>query len=246
MDSRQFFSRRRTDSASYPVRSWRPEWLPEWVVLHQEERVHPHVPQESADLFLCPHAAATEVEVLNWLHAFICLVKPESVLETGASRGLGTIALASACKANGFGKVHSVELDPELCRSVNQLLSDEDLSEFAVVHNEESRNFLQKTNLQFQFAFFDSLCEIRAEEYMICMARSILQGVAVFHDTSPTRTETMNNFPAEPLHKQYRDALYKLAKQQGTTGYFESFLSRGLIAIFPREGSTPVFTNTTT
>ena len=58
------------------------------------------------------------------------------------------------------------------------------------MHCAASFDFLEKTDVHFDFGFFDSLCEIRAEEYEICMRRGLLSGPAAFHDTSALRTES--------------------------------------------------------
>jgi hypothetical protein len=75
------------------IRDWKLSWVPKWATLHKEINVHPHTPEERADLFLTYDMGSTEIEVLNWLHAMVCLLKPQSILETGTCRGLGTIAL---------------------------------------------------------------------------------------------------------------------------------------------------------
>jgi predicted O-methyltransferase YrrM len=214
-----------------PPRSWRPEWLPRRIDLVSEAEAHPHVREERGDLFLAVDTGTTEIEVLNWLHATICMLKPSSVLETGAHLGMGTLALAAACRANGFGKVHSVELDPKSCQAVRDLLRREDLVDFAVVHCADSRTFLQETRLSFQFGFFDSLPELRAEEFAICHQRGILRGLAAFHDTSVLRTRTMDWCPPKEDHLAFRQRLKDLAAAPGCSGYFESPLSRGLFVI---------------
>jgi predicted O-methyltransferase YrrM len=202
--------------------------------LQSEDRVHPHVPEEKSQLFLAYNAGTTEMEVLNWLHATICLLKPKCVLETGAADGIGTLALASACKSNGFGKVYSVEMDPERCDSLERLLKDNDLREYGQVTQSDSLAFLRSTEVTFDFAFFDSMCEIRAQEYSICVEREILQGVAVFHDTSPLRTLSLKEWPSEEEHNRFRAELLLAAQSPNVSGYFESFLSRGLFVIFPK------------
>jgi len=200
--------------------------------LKPETTVHPHTPDEHADLFLAYDTGSTEIEVLNWLYATVCLLKPQCILETGTCQGLGTIALAAACRDNGFGSVHSVEIETSLCEVATKRVRQEGLSQFATVHCQDSRTFLENTDLSFDFAFFDSECEIRVEEFKICRERGILKGVTVFHDTSPTRTLTMRDLPGEPWHSEYRGMIYELAKDPMTTGYFESRLSRGIIALF--------------
>lgn len=86
-------------------------WLPKDIAVKCEKDVHPHVEPEKANLFHAFNAGTTELEVLNWLNSTVMLLKPSTILETGAADGLGTVALASACRANGFGMVHCVELD---------------------------------------------------------------------------------------------------------------------------------------
>jgi len=214
------------------ARTWRPEWLPFWIATDTESRVHPHSPEERAELFLAHNAGSTEIEVLNWLHATVCLLKPERILETGAADGLGTLALARACRANGFGTVHSIEIDPALCRHGEALLQRYGVARYATFHAEDSRAFLSRTDLTFDFAWFDSMCELRADEYAICRSRGILRGPAAFHDTSALRTRTLTDWPNEAQHAEYRRRLLEAARQPGVSA-FESTLSRGLFVLFP-------------
>jgi predicted O-methyltransferase YrrM len=213
-------------------RPWRPSWVPSWVKLQSERDAHPHVAEERAHLFLAYDAGSTEIEILNWLYATVCLVKPQHVLETGAFQGLGTLALASACRANGFGVVHAVEIDADLCALVTKRLAKARLSPFAQVYCADSREFLRKTSLCFEFAFFDSQVEIRAEEFRICREREALRGIAVFHDTSCQRTRSLDLYPDEATHRRYREDLMRLAREAGA-GFFDFELSRGLFVIFP-------------
>lgn len=217
--------------APRPPRPWRPPWLPTGFALVSEATAHPHVPEERADLFLAIDTGTTEIEVLNWLHATVCLLKPLTIVETGAHLGIGTLALASACRDNGFGVVHSVELDPARCDAVRTMLERAGLAAFAQVHCADSLEFLRTTALRFQFGFFDSLPELRATEYRLCQERGLLSGMAAFHDTSPLRTRTLDWCPPEEEHRRYRDALRELRAAPGSTGGFESQLSRGLVVI---------------
>lgn len=223
-----------TNSRYSPPRSWRPSWLPAKYLLRSEDQVHPHVEEESSQLFLAYNGGTTEIEVLNWLHATICLLKPKNILETGAADGIGTLALASACKNNGFGKVYSIEIDSDRCEQLENLLETNGLKEFGCVVQSDSISFLRSTDVVFDFAFFDSMCEIRAQEYFTCIERKILQGAAIFHDTSPLRTQSLKGWPSEEEHKQFRTNLLLAAKSPNVSGYFESKLSRGLFAIFPK------------
>jgi hypothetical protein len=128
--------------------------------------------------------------------------------------------------------VHSIEIDPVLCREGEQLLRRYGVEEHAVFHAEDSRAFLQRTSLTFQFGWFDSMCELRADEYAICRERGILTGPAAFHDTSPLRTRTLTDFPDEARHAEFRRRLRDAGREPGISA-FESPLSRGLVVLFP-------------
>jgi predicted O-methyltransferase YrrM len=216
-------------------RAWRPQWLPSWFVLKSEAEAHPHDPAECAELFLGYNTGSTEMEVLNWLYSTILLLKPKHIVETGAADGLGTIALASACKANGFGRVHSIEIDTEVCARAQLLLKRAGLDSWVEYHCEDSQQFLGKTNIQFDLGFFDSLCEIRAQECTVCMERGILHGPAIFHDTSPHRTKTLKKDPGEPAHSEYRKALKEVAAKYFDGNFCETTLSRGVTILLPKQ-----------
>jgi hypothetical protein len=207
-------------------------WLPWWAEVRPEREVHPHVDAEHAEWFQAHNAGTTELEVLNWLHATVMLLKPRNVLETGAANGVGTLALASACRGNGFGVVHSVELLPELCRALRSRLDAAGLARFGEVHCESSMDYLARTDTVFDVGFFDSMCELRAHECRLALDRGLLTRLAVFHDTSPLRTESLVGFPSPEDHVRYRADVMELTRHPRCTGFFESRLSRGVIALF--------------
>lgn len=221
------------------ARNWRPAWLPENVTLREESVLHPHCPQEQAELFLSADATSTEIETLNFMHALACLLKPEKILETGTAKGLGTIALASACRDNGFGKVHSLEIEAGAVLAARDRLSIAGLASYADIHCADSRDWLLATEHRFGLGFFDSEIEIRAEEFAICRNRGMLTGAAAFHDTSPRRFAA----PAhgnEKQHAAFRADVTAFARRINSAGFFESRLSRGLMVIFFPEDSIRV------
>ncbi len=218
-------------------RSWTPSWLPPEITIGCEADAHPHSPEEKAELFLSHNTGSTEIETLNWLHATICLLKPACLLETGALDGLGTIAMASACRDNGLGRVHSVEIDPHACERLARRLRRHGLAEFVEIHCSDSLQFLRETDLSFDLGFFDSLSDIRAEEFRIISERGKFRGVAAFHDTSPHRTKILLTEPTPEVQAEYRARLQQLARLAQHSGSFETHLSRGLFVIFPQPGS---------
>lgn len=212
--------------SEYP---WKPEALP----IVRESDIHPHVKDERADLFEAADGGSTEYEVLDWLRASIRLLKPRYILETGSYRGIGTVALASACRDNGFGVVHSLELNKEACEASSELLSISGLSKWATVHNANSLEWLKKTDIQFDFAFFDSDPPIRPAECELCLSLGMPLKMVAFHDTSKYRALSKPRYSTPEAQAEYRSRIRDgLANHHNCKGVLDSSLSRGIIALW--------------
>jgi len=204
-------------------------WIPSSQSIRKETDVHPHVPEDKAHLYSSADGGSTEYEILNWLHANIRLIKPKFILETGAWEGLGTVALAHACKMNGFGKVITIENNPKQCVKVESMIEENNLKNFAVVECFDSLHYLSITKYVFDLGFFDSATEIRAKECGICFERNILRNLAVFHDTSPYRVPA---FTLPHIQENYRNEIRELAKNPSCTGLTDFPYSRGFMALW--------------
>jgi predicted O-methyltransferase YrrM len=209
-------------------------WKPSWCPVIPENHAHPHCPQEKSELFEVYDGGATEYEVLNFLHACIRVLKPQLVIETGAYEGLGTIALAHACKLNGFGKVHSIENDPKACVRVQTVLEEEKLLPWAEVFLSSSLDFIAGSNNVYDIGFFDSLTSIRPIECEMLMNESRIKKLAVFHDTSPYRSITAPDWTSAEEQKEYREKIFNISQKSECSGFYDSPLSRGFIALWLR------------
>ena len=65
--------------------------------------------------------ASPEVEVCEFLYSFVRILKPQSILETGTCFGISGAYLAQGCKDNGFGKVTTIEYNPDLIKKSEEL-----------------------------------------------------------------------------------------------------------------------------
>jgi hypothetical protein len=204
-------------------------WRPTWAEVRPESEFHPHTPEELGDKFLAADGGSTEYEVLDWLHATIRLLKPTRVLETGGFKGIGTAAMAHACKLNGFGRVFTIEHDANCCARIEETLQDCRLREWVDVHWANSTDFLLKYDYDYDIAFFDSETSIRTIECGICLKRNLIKKVAVFHDTSESKSSDLS---VQRDQEQYRNTIKKLSTFPTCTGYYDSKLSRGFIALF--------------
>lgn len=156
--------------------------------VRSEAESHPHAPEEYAQLFHCAGDGTTELEYLDLIHALVGATKPEVLLETGSLRGMGTLAIAAAIAANGFGKLYSIDLNPsDLLRANLEKYGLNDRVQVVAAH---SITFCANwAGEPFDFAFFDSDVHCRAREHDILRRRGKLApgAVCVFHDTSAIR-----------------------------------------------------------
>jgi predicted O-methyltransferase YrrM len=174
----------------------------------QEGAIHPHAPEECAELYHSIDNGSTEIEVLNFLHALVHLFKPGLVLETGTFLGFGTCALSSGLKANGFGRLITIELDEKKQawgrEHVRQL--DPDLLSKIDFVRDSSLTYLEDyPGLPFNFAFLDSALETRMVELQILRRRKLLSpgAICLIHDTSPWRPEeTYGGGASNLLHRE--------------------------------------------
>ena len=68
----------------------------------------------------CPHperwkmidSQTTEVEVIDFLRSLVIALKPNLIVETGTFLAYSTLKMADGLRANGFGKIITIEYDP--------------------------------------------------------------------------------------------------------------------------------------
>jgi predicted O-methyltransferase YrrM len=159
-----------------------------------ESEIHPHVPAERADRYHSIDAGSTELEVLQFLAALVCLFKPSVVLETGSYQGFGSLTLASALETNGHGTLVSVECDAQCVAQCRRQVTEFDPRLLSRIHfvTDFSQNFLEQyQGPPFDLCFLDSLLDLRMKEFHILRRRNLLSpgGIVVLHDTSPLRAE---------------------------------------------------------
>lgn len=205
-----------------------------WIELinvekHLESEVHPHCPQEKAELFCSFDNGSTEIEVLAFLRAIVQLIKPQFVLETGTFLGIGAIAIGHALRENGFGKLITLETKQELCEKAKEKIYNCGLSGYVEIVNMDSLQFIAQLSprgfLKFDFAFFDSATPVRIKEFWSLWHKGLLANIVAFHDTSIYREKTLT-IPGEP-QSEYLAELDKIEKKC-CRGRLEFNLSRGL------------------
>lgn len=196
---------------------------------------HPHVPEERGELFECHDGGSTELEYLDLVWAFCRVQKPEKILETGALRGFGTVALARAVEANKLGHVFSVEIDGKSIEETQNRLAlsqPAGLEKHVTMVQANTLDWLNQIDpweYQFDFCFFDSELTLRCREFQICLDRGLVRSgsLVAFHDTS--RLRTMGNQP-DPSTGVFWGEYQQLLDSGKIRQYIEFPLSRGLVA----------------
>ncbi len=135
----------------------------------------------------CPHPEhwsafddqAAEVEVIELVAALIRAMKPAYVVETGTHVGHMASAIGEALKANGFGLLDTCEVDAD------RVLQARDACQSlpVAVHQVSSLEFTSTAPIE--FAWFDSLLELRAPEFLRFQPHMVKGAVVGFHDTGP-------------------------------------------------------------
>jgi predicted O-methyltransferase YrrM len=140
----------------------------------------------------CPHPEwwhssdvdSTEHEVTEMIAGLVRALQPAVVVETGTAWGQTTVAIARALLANGHGFCWSLEVDEERVKASRERLRRE-------VSFDAPADVVQIPSLDFlppiepvDFAFFDSLIELRVPEFLHLHPHFAPGAFVVFHDTA--------------------------------------------------------------
>ncbi|MDB4915099.1 MAG: O-methyltransferase [Gemmatimonadetes bacterium] len=129
-----------------------------------------------------PDDQSTEVEVTALVAAMVTALQPDFVLETGTCRGSTTEAIGRALRANGQGKLVSLEVDPECVAFARRRCVGLPVCILAT----SSMDYIPSCPID--FAFFDSLASLRALEFVRYARWMHDRTVVGFHDTGPQHT----------------------------------------------------------
>jgi len=127
---------------------------------------------------------ATEVEVLEFLYAFVRMVKPKFILETGTYLGHGAVYMALAQKRNGFGNLISCDTDKEALKKAVSLAMQNDIAlhiNFVLRHGVDVIKQLDDRSVD--LVFIDSGDEqTRIEEINSVVYKLTSNGFLLVHD----------------------------------------------------------------
>jgi len=125
--------------------------------------------------------AGVECEVGEFLYAFIRLIKPKRVLETGTHWGVSASYIGMALKHNGFGTLFTYEFLPEIHQVAEKRINRLGLDGHVICALGDVAN-VKPINDDFDFMFLDTEPQTRFNE-LVRFNPSLKEGGYIFiHD----------------------------------------------------------------
>lgn len=149
---------------------------------HQPEYTPPSPECPNPGLWRMLDSQTTEVEVLDLLKSLVVALKPNLVVETGTFLGHGTLKLAEGVKENGFGRVITVEFDPQIYAHAKRRFAASGLEPWIEARNESSLESTIEGNIDFLYS--DSHLANREQEIRRLLPQLDPRGLLVIHDAS--------------------------------------------------------------
>ena len=127
-------------------------------------------------------AQSAEIEVLEFLKALVVTVKPDLILETGTFIGHSAIKMAEGLEANGFGRLITVEFDPEVFARAKQNIEASGVAAWIDARNASSLDTI--VSGQIDILYSDSDIHIRESEVRRFLPQVREGGLVLIHDAN--------------------------------------------------------------
>lgn len=124
----------------------------------------------------------SEVEVLDFLKTVVTTLKPRLVVQTGTFTALGTLKIAEGLRENSFGKVITLECDPQVYAKALERIAASGLSDWIEMRNQSSLE--TEIDGTIDLLFCDSAQEIREQEVRRFVPQMNPNGLILMHGAS--------------------------------------------------------------
>lgn len=148
----------------------------------QEEYVPPTPECPHPELWKMADSQTAELEVLDFLKSVVTTVKPRLIVETGTFIGYSAIKMAEGLKANGFGKIITVEYDSAIFAKAKERIDASGLGSWIEYRNESSLETRIEGTIDILFS--DSHLDIREKEIRRFLPQIDPRGLILIHDAS--------------------------------------------------------------
>jgi predicted O-methyltransferase YrrM len=172
---------RRTETQRVQPRPFRSTFLPVGSAL-SPEKSSPRSECPEPQLWSMLDGWTAEVETLEFLYSLARLLKPKFIVETGTWHGHAACAMGHALRANGRGRLATLEIDAASCAVATSNVEAAQLSKLVEVVNCDSLQYAPPQRID--LLLLDSDLAAREPEFWH-FAPSLSPGAfVVFHDTS--------------------------------------------------------------
>ena len=138
----------------------------------------------------CPHperwkmvdTQTSELEVTDFLKSLVIALKPRLIVETGTFLGYSTLKMAEALQENGFGKIVTIEYDPQIFAKARERIDASGLGKWIENRNESSLDTRIEGTIDLFFS--DSHLPIREQEIRRFLPQIDPRGLILMHDAS--------------------------------------------------------------
>jgi predicted O-methyltransferase YrrM len=160
------------------------------ILAHLEQQSEIVQPEYVPPTHECPHperwkmvdSQTSEIEVLDFLKSIVMTVKPDLIVETGTFIGYSAIKMAEGLKANGFGRIITIEYDPAIFAKARERIDASGLGDWIEYRNASSLE--TKVDGAIDIFFSDSHLPIREDEIRRFLPQINPQGLILVHDAS--------------------------------------------------------------
>lgn len=154
---------------------------------------------------------AVEVEVGEFLYAFVRMIKPARILETGTHHGVSGMYMAQALKENGRGELVTLEIFHENILRAKKLWGQTGVLDWAQAVEQRSLDFESKDS--FDLLFLDSEPDTRFDELVKFYPHLNPGGFILVHDLhpnlsiSPVEVNGMKHWPYGDFRPKFGDLM---------------------------------------
>jgi predicted O-methyltransferase YrrM len=148
----------------------------------QAEYVPPTPECPNPELWHMVDSQTSELEVVEFLKSIVTTVKPRLIVETGTFIGYSSVKMAEGLKANGFGKLITIEYDPAIFDKAKDRIDSSGLGSWIEYRNESSLE--TQIHGTIDILFSDSHLTIREQEIRRFLPQIDPCGLILIHDAS--------------------------------------------------------------
>jgi len=138
----------------------------------------------------CPHpewwqmvdSQTSELEVLDLLKSIVTTVKPQLIVETGTFIGYSAIKMAEGLKANGFGRLVTIEFDPAIFAKAKERIDASGLGDW--IEYRHASSLETQIDGTIDILFSHSHLTIREQEIRRFLPQIDPRGLILIHDAS--------------------------------------------------------------